>query len=132
MAGLNTYLQRNWLFFIFLASYGYAITSMTMGLWFGDGVNIFASYSSASTLPEVIIDANKVYWAKTSFLFLTLLLLGLNLNARAAAGLGATFWSTSLIVMFGPTPTLVFTLALGVLLIAQQIRRKRLFGEISG
>ncbi|MEO1041500.1 MAG: hypothetical protein AAFX52_04350 [Pseudomonadota bacterium] len=102
---------------------------MTVSLWFGGGVNIFASYSDATALPEVVLDANKVYWAKSSFLFITLALLGLNFNFRAASGISATFWATSLIVIFGPTPPLLTIFTLGVLLIAQQVRRGTIFGE---
>ena len=129
MLSLGRTIRDNGLFYILVVSYGVMIFNMTSALWFGDGVNIFATYTDAATLPEVLIDHNKVYWSKTSFLFLTLLLLALNVDFRAAAGLAAVFWSSSLIVMFGGSPTLAFVLLLGVLLISQQIMTKRFFGK---
>ena len=71
--GLRYRLKSDWLFYLFIAAYAYSITAMTIRLWFGDGVNVFASYSDASVPAEVIVEANKVYWSKTWFLFGSLL-----------------------------------------------------------
>ncbi|MEO0691121.1 MAG: hypothetical protein AAFY51_12605 [Pseudomonadota bacterium] len=120
-------LKTDWLFYLFLASYAYLILNMTIRLWFGDGINIFATYSDAALPAQVILDANKVYWSKTCFLFGTLLLTGLGIDFRAAAGTAASFWSVSLIFMFGPSLNLVGALILGVALAALQMKRQELF-----
>jgi len=129
MASLRYQIRTDWLFYLLVLSYAYLVCKMTYALWFGGGINIFASYSDAATASEMIVDANKVYWSKTCFLFGTLLLVGLNVDIRAAAGLGATFWATSLIVMFGASPTLIAALVIGVLLVGQQVLRKALFAK---
>ncbi|MEM9652293.1 MAG: hypothetical protein AAGA65_09375 [Actinomycetota bacterium] len=120
----TTYNPRtDWLFYLVVASYAYLIISMTYGLWFGDGVNVFASYHDDPTL----VEANEVYWSKTTFLFLTLLLAGIGFDYRFAVGFGATFWAASLTLMFGATPTLVFVLLLGTGLLVQQAARRQIF-----
>ena len=124
---LRYHILKDWLFYLLLIGYGYLIFNMTYGLWFGGGVNIFASYSDAATVAEITADANKVYWAKTCFLFGTFLLVALNFDFRTAAGMGAIFWSGSLIIMFGATPVLLVVAALGILLTGQQIRRGQTF-----
>ena len=125
-------LKTDWLFYLFLASYAYLILNMTIRLWFGDGINIFATYSDAATPAQVILDANKVYWSKTCFLFGTLLLTGLGLDIRAAAGTAATFWSASLIIMFGASVNLVFALIIGAALVLLQIKRREIVARRSG
>ncbi|WOE75538.1 hypothetical protein [Alterisphingorhabdus coralli] len=122
-------LKSDWLFYLFLLSYAYLIINMTARLWFGDGVNIFASYSDAALPAQVIIDANKVYWSKTCFLFSILLLMGLNVDFRAAAGLGGVFWSSSLMIMFGFSQTLIGAFAMGLLLVALQLWRGQFFSD---
>ncbi|MEM7138155.1 MAG: hypothetical protein AAF500_16355 [Myxococcota bacterium] len=127
MAGPRLDVRTDWLFYVFLAAYGALIIRLTLGLWSDAGVNVFASYSAAATPSAMIVDANKIYWSKTCFLFGTLLLAGLNIDLRAAVGLAATFWAGSLIVMFGPSPNLVAVTVIGVLLVGQQIRRRQFF-----
>jgi len=122
-------LKTDWVFYVFLASYAYLVLSMTYRLWLGGGVNIFASYSDATTQAQIVLDANKVYWSKTSFLFGTLLLAGLGLDFRAAVGFAASFWAASLIVMFGATTNLVGALVMGCALVALQIKRRALLAE---
>lgn len=122
-------LKTDWVFYLFLASYAYLILSMTFRLWFGDGVNIFASYSEATLQSQVILDANKVYWSKTCFLFGTLLLTGLGFDFRVAAGVAASFWSASLIVMFGATPNLIGALIMGIALVGLQVKRGELMSR---
>lgn len=129
MVSLRYQIRTDWLFYLLVLSYAYLVCRMTYALWLGGGVNIFASYSDAATASEMIIDANKVYWSKTCFLFGTLLLVGLNVDIRAAAGLGATFWSASLIAMFGASPTLIAALVIGLLLVGQQVLRKAFFAK---
>ncbi|MEM9729080.1 MAG: hypothetical protein AAF997_10870 [Myxococcota bacterium] len=129
MAGPRLNVRTDWLFYLFLVAYGALIIRMTLGLWSDAGINVFATYSSAATPTEMIVDANKVYWSKTCFLFGTLLLAGLNVDLRAAVGLAATFWSVSLIVMFGASPNLVAALVAGTLLVAQQVWRRQFFVE---
>ncbi len=119
--------SKDWVFYIFVIGYAYFVTNMTYFLWFGGGVNIFATYSDAATAAEVIVDHNKIYWSKTTFLFLTLFLYAFNLDYRFAVGLGATFWSVSLLLMFGPAPILIMNVVLGSLLIIQQIWRNQVF-----
>lgn len=127
MLKLRYAVQKDWPFYVLVIGYAYLVIRMTFGLWFGDGVNIFASYSEPASSTQILIDANKVYWSKTSYLFLTIILYTLNFDYRFAAGFAAGFWSSSLILMFGPTPTLVFTLVMSLVLIAQQIQRKQIF-----
>lgn len=127
MRGLRYSLRTDWLFYLFLASYAYLIINMTVRLWLGGGVNIFASYSDAVTSAQFIADANKIYWSKSCFLFGTLLLIGLNISFRAAFGLGATFWAGSLILMFGISPNVLGALILGMLIVIQQMRRGAFF-----
>lgn len=122
-------LSTDWPLYLFILAYASLIARMTYGLWFGDGINIFASYSAPVDPAAAILDANKVYWSKTCFLFGLLALMGLNADFRAAVGLAALFWAGSLIVMFGPTFTLVVTVVLGLLLLAMQIRRRQLFSR---
>ncbi|MEM7346419.1 MAG: hypothetical protein AAF485_19435 [Chloroflexota bacterium] len=119
--------SKNWLFYIFVIGYAYFVTNMTYSLWFGGGVNIFATYSDAATVAEVIVDHNKIYWSKTTFLFLTLFLYAFNLDYRFVVGLGATFWSVSLLLMFGSAPILIMNVVLGSLLIVQHIWWNRIF-----
>ena len=116
-------IKADWLFYVFLASYAYLILNMTVRLWFGDGINIFATYSDATVPAQAILDANKVYWSKTCFLFGTLLMTGLGLDFRVAAGTAASFWSASLILMFGPSVNLIGALIIGVALVALQFKR---------
>lgn len=127
MIKLRYSIRKDWLFYLVVIGYVYLIINMTIPLWFGDGVNIFATYSDAATIADITADANKVYWSKTSYLFLILLLHSLNFDFRFVAGVGSTFWSSSLILMFGPNPTLISVLILGILLIVQQIWRKHVF-----
>lgn len=129
MVSLRYQIRTDWLFYLLVLSYAYLVCKMTFALWFGGGINIFASYSDAATASEMIVDANKVYWSKTCFLFGTLLLFGLNVDIRAAAGLGASFWATSLMVMFGTSPTLIAALVIGLLLVGQQIFRGAFFAK---
>ena len=127
MPKLRYGLKTDWLFYFFVVSYAYLVGSMTMELWFGDGVNVFASYSDATDPAMMVVDANKVYWSKTSFLFLTLFLFALNFDYRTAAGIGASFWAGSLIYNFGITPVLAVSFLTGVGLIAQQIMRNEIW-----
>ncbi|MEO1658397.1 MAG: hypothetical protein AAFR65_11805 [Pseudomonadota bacterium] len=129
MVGLVNHIRANGIFYVLVMSYGYLIYNMPSALWFGDGVNIFATYSDAQGLSEVVLDANKVYWSKTCFLFLTLLLLALSFDFRAAAGIGAVFWASSLILMFGASTTLIGVLILGGLLILQQVLKGKVFAQ---
>ena len=126
MKNLRYNLRTDWLFYLFVIAYAYLILNMTFRLWFGGGINIFASYSSASTPADMLIDANKVYWSKTCFLFLTLFLYSLNLDYRFVVGVAATFWAGSLIIMFGPTLVLISVAILGTALITQQVLRKQI------
>ncbi len=122
-------IKSDWLFYLFLVSYAYLILSMTYRLWFGDGVNIFATYSDATVLTQVVLDANKVYWSKTCFLFGTLLLTGIGLDFRAALGTAASFWAISLIVMFGSSATLIGSLVMGLALVALQAKRGQILAQ---
>ena len=121
-------IKKDWLLYLFVANYAYLIGRMTLGLWFGEGTNIFASYSSATDVGQVVLDANKVYWSKTCFLFGTLFLVVMNVDFRFAVGIAAAFWAGSLMLMFGPTSTLIATLAVAVILCIQQIWRGQVFG----
>jgi hypothetical protein len=75
------------------------------------------------------VDANKVYWSKTSFLFLTLLLLGLNVNFRAAAAWRGVFGPPPSFMMFGASPTLWAVLTVGGCWSANSCCAERLFGH---
>ncbi len=127
MLKLRYSLRSNWLFYFLVVSYAYLVGSMTMNLWFGDGVNVFASYSATTDAGAMLVDANKVYWSKTSFLFLSLFLFALNFDYRTAIGIGATFWSGSLIFNFGATPVLIVAGMTGLGLVVQQIIRKEIW-----
>ena len=120
-------LSTDWPLYLLILAYTTLIVRMTYGLWFGDGINIFASYSDATDPAQVILDANKVYWSKTCFLFGTLLLVALNVDFRAAVGATALFWAGSLTLMFGTSVTLLATLVLGALLLGLQVYRSQLF-----
>ncbi|MEO1045918.1 MAG: hypothetical protein AAFX04_10795 [Pseudomonadota bacterium] len=122
-------LKTDWLFYLFLLSYAYLIINMTARLWFGDGINIFATYSDATLPAQIMIDANKVYWSKTCFLFSILLLMGLNVDFRAAAGLGGVFWSGSLMIIFGLSQTLIGAFVMGLLLVLLQLWRGQFFSD---
>lgn len=124
-------LKSDWLYYLFLLSYAYLIINMTTQLWFGDGINVFATYSDAALPAQMVVDANKVYWSKTCFLFGILLLVGLNVDFRAAAGLGGMFWSVSLILGFGASPNLIGAFVMGFLLVVLQIWRKQFFSDQS-
>ncbi|MEL7339440.1 MAG: hypothetical protein AAGM67_03060, partial [Bacteroidota bacterium] len=76
---------------------------------------------------EMLVDANKVYWSKTCFLFLTILLYALNFDYRFVAGVAASFWAASLILMFGASPVLLAVASVGLTLVIQQIVRKQIF-----
>jgi hypothetical protein len=125
MGVLRYSIGGNWICYLFLASYAYLVTNMTLALWFGDGVNIFASYAEAPTLR----DANEVYWFKTCFLIGVLLLTTLRFDFRVAAGLGAMFWAGSLIYNFGLTQNLIIAAVLGTLVVIQQVWRGEVFVE---
>lgn len=129
MNKLRYKIRTDWAFYLMVIGYLYLILNMTIRLWFGDGINIFATYSDAATAAEMLVDANKVYWSKTCFLFLTLFLYSLNFDYRFAAGFGATFWSISLVFMFGVSPVLIGVGLIGVTLLVQQILRKQVFSE---
>lgn len=122
-------LKTDWLFYLFLLSYAFLIFNMTSALWFGGGVNIFASYSDATEPAAAILDANKVYWSKTSFLFLTLLFAGLKIDMRAGIGIAASFWAGSLTLIFGASQNVIVALVIGVALVAQQIWRGSFFAK---
>ncbi|MCI4671854.1 MAG: hypothetical protein MRZ79_27175 [Bacteroidia bacterium] len=129
MNKLRYKLGKDWLFYLMVLGYAYLIINMTVKLWFGGGINIFATYSDAADPAAMLIDANKVYWSKTCFLFLTLLLYGLNFDYRFASGLAASFWSGSLMLMFAPSPVLIFVALIGNALVGQQIWRKQVFSN---
>ena len=120
-------IRTDGLFYLFVLSYAYLILNMTLRLWFGEGINIFSTYSEATTAAEMLVDANKVYWSKTCFLFLSLLLYSLNFDYRMAVGIAATFWSSSLMLMFSPSPILIGVTLMGGGLVAQQLVRKQVF-----
>ena len=127
MPKLRYPISKDWLFYLLVAGYGYLIVNMTMALWFGDGINIYDSYSPTNNAAVQIIDANYVYWSKTCFLFLSMLLFAFNFDYRAVVGIAATFWAGSLISMFGVTLNLGIADVVGVSLIAQQIFRKQIW-----
>ena len=125
MRALRFDLRKDWLFYAFVVSYALLIGRMTIGLWFGDGINIFATYSPAVDATQMLMDANKIYWSKTCFLFGTLALFSLNIDYRFAVACGAAFWSASLIGMFTLTPILGVTLAGALALCVQQVWRRQ-------
>lgn len=128
MSLLRYPLKSDWPFYLLVLGYLYTIGRMTFALWFGDGVNIFATYSDAAALEAVVLDANKVYWAKSGFLFSALFLIALNLDVRAAFGLAGTFWAMAIIVIFGATSIpVIASLVNGLVLIALQIYRQQVF-----
>jgi len=104
---------------------------MTVALWFGDGINVYATYSLAQTAEEMIVDANYVYWSKTGFLFLSMFLISLNFDYRFAVGFACSFWSVSLIAMFGASATLVVAACLAIALMALQVGRRQIFDVVS-
>lgn len=120
-------LKTDWPIYLLILAYATLIVRMTHGLWFGDGINVFASYSTPTDPAQVILDANKVYWSKTCFLFGTMLLIGFRVDFRAAVSLAALFWAGSLMLMFGLTFTLGFTLVLAALIFGLQVYRGQLF-----
>ncbi|MEM1401907.1 MAG: hypothetical protein AAGG55_01130 [Pseudomonadota bacterium] len=128
MPGLRFDIKKDWLIYLFVANYGFMIGRMTLGLWSAEGINIFTSYSIAPDASQLILDANKIYWSKTCFLFSTLLMFSLNVDFRFAVGAAATFWAVSLMVMFSVTPTLIGGTIFGLALCAQQIWRGDVFG----
>ena len=128
MPGLRFDIKKDWLIYLFVANYAFMIGRMTLGLWSADGINIFTSYSIAPDDAQLILDANKIYWSKTCFLFSTLLMFALNVDFRFAVGAAATFWAVSLMVMFSVTPTLIGGTIFGLALCAQQIWRGEVFG----
>lgn len=124
MNPLRYSLKTDWAFYLLVLGYLYTLGRMTLALWFGDGVNIFATYSDATAPPDVLLDANKVYWSKSLYLFSTLFLMALNVDIRAAAGIAAILWSASLIVIFGAfSAAMGAALFLGVFLVGLQLRR---------
>lgn len=131
MKKLRYKIRSDWAFYLMIVGYSYLIINMTLRLWFGGGINIFVSYSEATSSATMLIDANKVYWSKTCFLFLTLFLYFLNFDYRFAAGFGATFWAGSLILMFGFSPILLMVLFTGMVLLVQQVLRKQIFSTSS-
>ena len=119
--------RKNWLFYLLVIAYGGLIGRMTIALWFGDGVNVYATYSSATNAAEMIIDANYVYWSKSSFLFLSMFLTALNFDYRFSVGFACSFWSLSLIAMFGVSLVLALAACVGIALIAVQFSRREIF-----
>lgn len=123
-------LKSDWAFYLLVFGYLYTLGRMTLALWFGDGVNIFATYSDAVAPPDVLLDANKVYWSKSLYLFSTLFLMALNVDIRAAVGTAAILWSGSLILIFGTfSSAMGAALALGLIAVALQIRRGAFFAD---
>lgn len=122
-------LRTDWAFYLLVIGYAYLILNMTFRLWFGEGINIYATYSKATSPSTMLFDANKIYWSKTCFLFLSILLYALNFDYRFAVGFAASFWSGSLMLMFGPSPILVMVALLGVVLIVQQSVRRQIFSS---
>ena len=123
-------LKSDWAFYLIVFGYLYTLGRMTLALWFGDGVNIFATYSSAVAPPDVLLDANKVYWSKSLYLFSTLFLMALNVDIRAAVGIAAILWSTSLILIFGAfSPPMGVALGLGVIAVGLQLKRGEFFSR---
>lgn len=125
-------LKTDWPFYLLGAGYLYTLGRMTLALWFGDGVNVFATYSDAALPPEVILDANKVYWTKSGFLFSALLLIGFNVDIRAAFGLAAMFWASSIMLIFGAiTIPVLASFSNGALLVGLQLYRRGFFTQRS-
>jgi hypothetical protein len=124
MTFLRYPLKTNWMFYLLIIAYAFLIVRMTFALWFGDGINIFATYSGAHTAEDMLVDANYVYWSKTCFLFLTMSLVALNVDFRFAIGLACSFWAISLTLMFGASWVLVIAATLGILLVALQLIRR--------
>ncbi|MEM9718171.1 MAG: hypothetical protein AAGA10_02915 [Bacteroidota bacterium] len=122
-------LRTDWAFYLLVIGYAYLILNMTFRLWFGEGINIYATYSKATSPSTMLFDANKIYWSKTCFLFLSILLYALNFDYRFAVGFAASFWSGSLMLMFGPSPILVMVALLGVVLIVQRSVRRQIFSS---
>lgn len=123
-------LKTDWAFYLIVLGYLYTLGRMTLALWFGDGVNIFATYSDASASSEVLLDANKVYWSKSLYLFSTLFLMAINVDIRAAVGIAAFLWASSLILMFGAfSPAMGVALGLGIFLVGLQIKRGEFFAQ---
>ncbi|MEL7113279.1 MAG: hypothetical protein AAFZ74_12310 [Pseudomonadota bacterium] len=117
-------LKTDWAFYLIVVGYLYTLGRMTLALWFGDGVNIFATYSNAVAPPDVLLDANKVYWSKSLYLFSTLFLMALNVDIRAAVGIAAILWSASLILIFGAfSSAMGAALGLGIIVVALQVKR---------
>ncbi|MEL6841880.1 MAG: hypothetical protein AAFP02_01595 [Bacteroidota bacterium] len=127
MKNLRYQIRTDWVFYLLVIGYTYLILNMSIRLWFGGGINIFATYSEATSATEMLVDANKVYWSKTCFLFLTILLYALNFDYRFVAGVAASFWAASLILMFGASPVLIAVASVGLMLVIQQIVRKQIF-----
>ena len=123
-------LKSDWAFYLLVLGYFYTLGRMSLALWFGEGVNIFATYSDAATAADMIVDANKVYWSKSLYLFSTLLLLAFNVDIRAAVGVAAVLWSVSLMIIFGTfSPAMGAALGLGLILLVLQIRRGEVFAS---
>lgn len=123
-------LKSDWAFYLLVLGYAYTLGRMTLALWFGDGVNIFATYSDAITPPEVLSDANKVYWSKSVYLFSTLFLIAINVDIRTAVGIAAILWSGSLILIFGVFSTAMgVAIGLGLILVFLQTRRGEFFAK---
>ena len=123
-------LKTDWAFYLIVIGYLYTLGRMTIALWFGDGVNIFATYSDAVAPPDVLLDANKVYWSKSLYLFSTLLLMALNVDIRAAVGIAAILWTGSLILIFGAfSSAMAAALILGIIVVVLQIMRGEFFAR---
>ena len=123
-------LKTDWAFYLIVIGYLYTLGRMTLALWFGDGVNIFATYSDAVAPPDVLLDANKVYWSKSLYLFSTLFLMALNVDIRAAVGIAAILWSASLILIFGAfSSAMGAALGLGLVVVALQVKRGEFFSR---
>ncbi|MEM9572967.1 MAG: hypothetical protein AAF996_15995 [Pseudomonadota bacterium] len=123
-------LKTDWAFYLIVIGYLYTLGRMTLALWFGDGVNIFATYSDAVAPPEILLDANKVYWSKSLYLFSTLFLMALNVDIRAAVGIAAILWSASLILIFGAfSSAMAVALGLGFIVVALQVKRGEFFSR---
>ncbi|MEM1142713.1 MAG: hypothetical protein AAGI88_09025 [Pseudomonadota bacterium] len=129
MPTLRFDIKKDWLLYLFVANYALLIGRMTLGLWSSEGINIFSSYSLAPDAAQMVLDANKIYWSKTCFLFGTLFLFALNFDFRFAFGVAAVFWAGSLSLMFAPTPILLVTLLGAAALCGQQIWRKQILSR---
>ena len=122
-------LKNDWVFYLLILSYGFLVARLTYTLWFGGGINLFASYSDSVSSEQMIANANIIYWSKTSFLYLTLLLFSLNFDYRFAVGVGCSFWAISLLVIFGVKPLLIVATIIGLALIAIQLVRKEVWNK---